>query len=348
MSKYKRKNRQQATPALELSGRTLWILLAAAVLILTGALIRNRSSIFPANKPAVTQSLVQETATPQLEYQGASICQTQPAFLNELGFAGKTIGGTSLTGYIGFVIVEQDEAGDYQQVYQHPSWTAAGYLGPFVRDQHGNTYTAPTPFSSVELNPPEKQNRVYKIDTHSGEMAEFVNLPAALSPSPANPYGVMGLFYDCDTNSLYAASIAGSTAEAVVGRVFRIDSVAGGIEDQWSAGMDILGVGVFNGVHGKRLYMGSARDSGIFSIALDEEGNFSGEPRLEFYLAGLEGGDNDKAQRFTFTPEGEMVIKGIDFNYNLSASSEPHCNLYHMTYLPESDSWQLKTIDRVA
>jgi hypothetical protein len=322
--------------------------LAAAVLILTAALIRNRSSIFPAPKPDVAQSLGQETAALELAYQGAPICQTEPIFLNELGFAGKAIGGTSLTGTIGFVVAEQDDLGNYQQIYQHPSWTAAGYLGPFVRDHLGNTFTAPTPFSSVELNPPEAQNKVYKIDTTSAEMAEFVNLPAALPPSPANPYGVMGLFYDCDTDSLYAASIAGSTAEAVVGRVFRIDAASGEIEDQWSAGMDILGVGVFGGVHGKRLYMGSARDSGVFSIALDEEGNFSGEPRLEFYLAGLEGGGNDKVQRFTFTPEGEMVLKGIDFNYNLSASSKPHCNLYTMTYLPESDSWQLKSIERVA
>ena len=331
----------------EFMGRMLWIVLGTAVLILSGILIRNRSSIIPVPQPDVAQVPAQETATPEPAYRGAPICQKQPAFLDELGFSGKAIGGTSLTGTIGFVMAEQDEAGNYQQVYQHPSWSAAGYLGPFVRDQHGNTYTAPTPFSSVELNPPEEQNKVYKIDTHSGEMAEFVDLPAALPPSPENPYGVMSLFYDCDTSNLYAASIAGSTAEEVVGRIFRINTNNGEIENHWS-GMDTLGVGVFNGVHGKRLYMGSARDSGIYSIALDEEGNFSGEPRLEFYLAGLEGGTNDKAQRFTFTPEGEMVIKGIDFNYNLSTSSEPHCNLYIMTYKPQTDSWQLKTIERVA
>ncbi len=333
-------------------GRTLWIVLAAAVLVLFVVLIRNRSSLIPPAKPEVaqpevSQPVVQETAVTELTYQGSPICQTQPVFLDELGFSGRAIGGTSLKGYIGFVMAEQDDAGNYSQVYQHPTWTAAGYLGPFVRDEKGNTFTAPTPFSSVELNPPEEQNKVYKIDTLSGEMTELVNLPAALPPSPANPYGVMGLFYDCDTNSLYAASIAGSTAEEVVGRIFQIDTASGEIKDQWS-GMDILGVGVFGGVHGKRLYMGSARDSGIFSIALDEEGNFIGEPRLEFYLAGLEGGANDKAQRFTFTPQGEMVIKGIDFNYNLSASSEPHLNLYTMTYAPETDSWQLKTIERVA
>jgi len=348
MSKYKKKSQQHSTPSPELPWRAVWFLLAAVVLILTGALIRNRSSILPVPKPDVAQSLASETTVPEPVYQGATICQTEPIFLSELGFAGKAIGGTSLTGYIGFVVAEQDDAGNYQQVYQHPSWTMAGYLGPFVRDHLGNTFAAPTPFSSVELNPPEAQNKVYKIDTYSGEMAEFVNLPAALPPSPANPYGVMGLFYDCDTNSLYAASIAGSTAEEVVGRVFRIDTTGGKIEDQWSAGMDILGLGVFSGVHGKRLYVGSARDSGVFSVALDEEGNFAGEPRLEFYLAGLEGGGNDKVQRITFTPGGEMVLKGIDFNYNLSASSKPHCNLYTMTYSPESDSWELKSIERVS
>jgi hypothetical protein len=347
MAKKIRKSRQQPSPSPALSRRALWIVLAVVAIILIGILIRNRSSIFSPPQEDIAQSTAQETATPELEYQGSTICQEEPAFIDGLGFTGRGIGGTSLTGTIGFVIAEQDEAGNYKQVYQHPTWTMAGYLGPFVRDEQGHTYTAPTPFSSVELNPPEEQNKVYKIDTTSGEMAEFVDLPPALPPSPANPFGVMGLFYDCDTNNLYAASIAGSTAEEEVGRVFRIDTASGEIEDQWS-GMDMLGVGVFNGVDGKRLYMGSARDSGVFSIALDEEGNFSGEPRLEFYLAGLEGGGNDKAQRFTFTPEGEMVIKGVDFNYNLSASSEPRRNLYWMTYLPESDSWQLRTIERAS
>lgn len=321
--------------------------MAVAVLILTGTLVRNRASLFPPQKPDTTQSLAQETAIPILEYAGSPICQTQPVFIDELGFTGKAVGGTSLTGTIGFVIAEQDDAGNYVQIYQHPSWTTAGYLGPFVRDEFGNTFTAPTPFSSVELNPPEEQNKVYKIDTNSGEMVEFVNLPAAMPPSAENPFGVMGLFYDCDVHGLYAGSIAGSTAEEIVGRVFYIDSTSGEIKDQWS-GMDVLGVGVFSGVTGKRLYMGSARDSGIYSIALDEAGNFTGEPRLEFYLAGLEGGDNDRAQRFTFTSDGQMMIKGIDFNYNLSASSKPHLNLYTMSYLPESDSWQVESINRIS
>lgn len=347
MSKKKqKKNRQRASRWPKQSGLILWVALAVAILVLTGALFRNRSSFSPPQEPDVVQSLVQQTATPEPSYQGAPLCQTQPAFIDKLDFTGKAIGGTSLAGYIGFVMAEQDNNGNYLQIYQHPSWTTAGYLGPFVRDHLGNTYTAPTPFSSVELNPPAEQNKVYKIDTNSGVMAEFVNLPAALPPSEGNPYGVMGLFFDCDSNVLYAGSIAGSTAENVVGRVFRI-ATSGEIEDYWS-GMDVLGVGVFSGVNGKRLYMGSARDSGIYSIALDEEGNFASEPRLEFYLAALEGGDNDKAQRFTFTPEGDMLIKGIDFNYNLSASSKPHLNLYTMTYVPQSDSWQLKSIDYIS
>ncbi|MCB0156663.1 MAG: hypothetical protein KDD83_00920, partial [Caldilineaceae bacterium] len=96
---------------------------------------------------------------------------------------------------------------------------------------------------------------------------------------------------------------------------------------------------------GKRLYFGSGRDTGIRSIALDEHGDFVGEPREEFFLAQFEGSGNDKGQRITFTNDNQMVIKGIDFNYTLRAASEPRRNLYTFALNPETQTWELQSIE---
>ena len=283
------------------------------------------------------------TASP---YGGASYCQARPAFINGIEMEGQAIIGTSVTGFVGFTLADQLPNGDIAYVFQHPSWSAAGNLGAYTRDGEGNIYVAPAPFSSVELNPPEEQTILHIIPSQEGIMAPYLEVPAAQAPTEQNPFGVMGLFFDCDTNSLYAASIAGSTAQDEVGRIVRIDTANREIVGQLD-GIDALGIAVHNGAGGKRLYYGLARNSAVMSIALDEAGNFSGEPRQEFFLAGLPGGGNDKAQRITFTQDdGQMVIKGVQFDYTLRSSSETERMLYTFTYLPSEDTWELDSVER--
>lgn len=307
--------------------------------------VRNRSENADEAVDPIEAPVLAVTPAPASQYRGASYCQARPAFISDFELTGQPIIGTSLRGFTGFTVAEQMATGEIGRIIQHPTWTEAGNLGAYTRDGDGNIYTAPVPFSSVELNDPEMQTLLYIIPSVDGIMRPFSEVPAEQAPTEQNCFGVMGLFFDCDTKSLYAASIAGSTAQDEVGCIARIDIESGEVVDRLK-GVDALGVGVHNGVNGKRLYFGLARNSAVVSIALDEEGNFTGEPRQEFFLAGLPGGGNDKAQRITFTQDGQMIVKGTEFDYTLRASSDSERALYFFSYLPAEDAWELTNVDR--
>ncbi len=288
-------------------------------------------------------------AEPTLDIGHAAYCMRRPRFVASMGFSTDRPGmATALAGYMGFVMFDPNTG----NVAQHPTWDNAGFLGGSVRDALGNTYIYPAPFGSTEHNPPDEQNKLYIIDTNSGEMTEWLDLPALAEPTETvNPYGITGLFIDCDTNSLYVASVMGSTAREEFGRIFQIDITTKTVVDTYD-NIDALGVGVHNGVDGKRLLFGLARNSAIMSLPLDPEtGNFDGEPQREFFLAELEGGGNDKGQRISFPlintqQEGNMVIKGIEFDFTLRAAGVVNLANYEFRYLPDG-SWDLVNIDRV-
>jgi hypothetical protein len=224
------------------------------------------------------------------------------------------------------------------QTYSRPSWSSAGYLGPLIADGQGNLYVGPVPRINLIDNPPEQQNWIYRVDTNSGEMEPFVHLPAAAPPSVENPYGVLGLTIDCETNSLYATSVAGSDRATERGRITRIDlnngQIAGQLED-----VDAIGIAIFNTATGRRLYFGPARVSEVRSVALDDQGNFVGDEQVEFRLDAPGASGSDRARRISFTERGEMLINGRQFDFNLAASTIQPRLLYVYQYRPTNDGW---------
>ena len=285
--------------------------------------------------PAATAA---PTAAPSRLLGGADTCRHGPRFTTALGFSSQASIGTAFQGVKGLAV--GDPAGNNGQgaLYQHPSWDDAGYLGPWTYDRNGNIYTAPVPLVSLVENPPEKQNKVYKIDSDSQVMAEFVDLPAALPPSGANPFGVVGLAYDCDTESLYASSLAGSTAGQEVGRIFRIDLASGKVQETLEK-VDTMGLGVFNGAQGKRLYYGLTRKPEVWSIALDESGAFLGEPRFELSLAGLPTEGRNTVRRIRFGAAADATLYLIPFNYTLQVAGERQETVLKFGYDPFTDTW---------
>jgi len=149
------------------------------------------------------------------------------------------------------------------------------------------------------------------------------------------------LTFDCDTSSLYAASVSGSTRKETNGGIFQIDAKTGKINSQ-KQGIDAIGLGVFNSSKGKRLYYGLARASEIWSIDLNDDGSFSGESRREFSFGenGVRG--DDKARRINFLQnrEGfEMIVLGIEFGFNLIAPTEKQETVYRYRYDMVKDAW---------
>ncbi|MEX1021139.1 MAG: hypothetical protein WDZ49_15880 [Litorilinea sp.] len=281
-----------------------------------------------------------------IEVQGTAGCRRQPAFVRQLSSSQQAVLGTAIPGYIGLAIYDPG-VGDEPRIYQHPSWDDAGNLGPYIIDGQGNLYVAAVPFTSSELNPLEAQNTLYKIDSLTGELTLYLELPAAQPPSEFNPYGVVGMGLDCSTESLYVASLAGSMPTDEVGRIFRVDIKTGQIADQID-GVDAMGVGVGVLPDGeRRLFYGLARTSEVRSLRLDEAGNFAADldARQEFILAILPGGgSNDRAQRINFDEHGAIQVKGVEFNYSLQVSGQPSVTTYRLRYLVDTQKWEVLDI----
>lgn len=275
---------------------------------------------------------------------GADYCKVAPAFPKNYGLRMPYGVDLRQQGYMGLAIIEGNPGG---KTLHLPEWEQAGYLGPHAFDQKGNIYVAPTPNVNIDFNPPEKQNIVYIVDSQTGEMKKLIELPWANPPTANNPFGLVGLTYDCDTESLYAASLAGSTFKEEKGRIFRIDLKTRTVADQLE-GVDALGLGVFNGSSGKRLYFSSARESEVYSIGLKDSGNFRNDKRLEFSLAAGSQSSFDKGHRIQFPGPDRMTVKAIEFSYSLIAASDPRRNIYSYVYDPQKDTWSLSGVQRAS
>jgi hypothetical protein len=265
-------------------------------------------------------------------------CRRPAAFIAQIGPDTVNQANPGERIYVGVIVRTPDG-----RIYQRPGWEVTGTVGPNAVDEMGNLYVAPVPRIGLDTNPPEEQNRVYRVDSMSGNIALFADLSWAEPPSLANPFGVLGLSYDCDTQSLYATSVAGSGPAAEVGRIYRISPANAEVLDQLE-GVDAVGVGVFNGVEGKRLYYGSARTPDVYSIGLDADGNFYGEPRFEFSLAAVKGGNYEMAQRISFTPDNQMIVAGSEFTFSLRAQNDVAENVYTFNYVNKTDGWDLESV----
>lgn len=273
---------------------------------------------------------------------GITPCQRLSPFIPGTGLnQNRAAFSTSENRIKGLVLIEfpadrSDSAG--KKTWQHPSWKQFGWMGPIAIDENGNIFTVPIPVINVLDNPVEKQNVIYKVEGANGEMKPFTDLPKADSATAENVYGLLGLYYDCHAKKLYAASVAGSTREKEKGIVYVVDPADGKVKDKLT-GHDVMGL-CTGGITGqKRLYFGSSRTSDIFSVELTKSGNFSGSPRKEFSLDILGPRGDDKARRIRFDKNGDLLIFGVEFNYNLTAPTEKQETIYRFRYTEEDKKW---------
>ena len=313
-------------------GRRKWLWLVGgllALLLVAGAVLAARNGGFGTFAAKRTLRPVGNVTS----------CQKIPAFVQTQNFSKNAVLSTSEKARPGLWLVERSQTGEMRR-FQHPSWKDAGFLAPITRDVDGNVFVAPAPVINTLLNPIENQNTVYRIDGKTGEMKPLTNLPPAAKSNEQNPFGALGLTFDCDTDSLYVSSVYGSSRQTEAGRIHRINHKTGAVTTQ-PLNFDVIGLSVFNAVGGKRLYYGLARASEIWSIALDDNGDVVGEPRLEISLAGAGPRGDDKARRITFTANREMLVYGIEFSFNLVAPTEKQETLYRFGYDMKTDRWQM-------
>lgn len=317
-----------------LARRKLLAGVALVALLVSGALavlVRNHSS---ATKGAVSS---------RFTVGSVDYCQNRPRFIELFGFPPASALDTRAKYVKGLALREMDANGSILRSYIHPTWSRAGYLGAFQRDDLGNIFIIPAPFISVLENAPEKANIVYRIDSVTGVMSPLVNLPILAPPTPQNPFGLLNIAYDCDTHTLYATSVFGSTYEHMAGCIFQIDPLTGSVQSSLE-GFDAMGVSVFNTAEGKRLYFGSARSPDIYSVALDEKGGFTRDLRAEVSLTEVENYSDERALSIAFAGQNQMEVKTIQFDFNLVAPTETHQKLLNYTYNSDQRKWKLAAI----
>lgn len=283
----------------------------------------------------------------------AQDCKRLPAWVSQIGFdTNRSAFSTSEPGVTGIAFIElAQQQGAKNKVYQHPSWLKAGNMGAVAITENGSIYATPTPKINLLGNRPDEQNILWRINPQTQIMEAIANLPAARPLSTQNPYGLMGLVYDCDTRFLYAASLAGSDKNHEAGRIFilkikdpiankaanknekktenSVENLSFSIQDTL-ANTDAIGIGLYRNGNEKRLFYGKTRSSEVFSVQINTTtGKFEGAPRLELSLEGLGARGDDRAKKIRFDEKNEMTIKGISFFYNLS---NPANNLIEMEY----------------
>ena len=291
----------------------------------------------PTPPPTATPVAVLEKPDPAIASGTVDTCRKLPEFRKAVGFESQSaVLSTQERTVMGMIMY--DPSNPNIPPYQHPSWTQAGYLGHVAIVNTGDIFVYPAPRVSLIENPPDKQNILYRVDNATGEMKPWMELPSTAAPSTENPFGLMGLAYDCETNTLYASSVAGSTRQQELGRIYRISLSEAKVLSTYD-NVDAFGINIFKGSTGKRLYFASARTAEVRSVALNWQGEFAGNERVEVSLAGLGPVGDDRGRRIRWERNGDLLITGIEFRYNLVAQSEVRQTDYRFTYDINKDTW---------
>jgi hypothetical protein len=307
-------SRRRATGRRASSSPRVALLALALLLLLAGAglgwrLLRHEAAAAPA-------------------LGGVTGCRALPRFAERLGYGGRLAVSTSERAYAGLVIFDGRvplAAGPVERdIHQEPSWDDAGTLGPFAMDREGHIYTAPVPRTAVSDNPPGALNTIYRVDSDSGELAPFATLPGGSS--------------DCDAHALYVSTVAGSGRLEERGKVLRVDLATGAIADE-VVGVDAIGLAVFRGRDGKRLYMGLARGAEVGSVALDEAGHAVGAFRSDLALDELGAPFGEPRVRRISFDGTTMALYIVPFSFNLRAVSEQQQVVLRYGYDAERDAW---------
>ncbi|MEE9445536.1 MAG: hypothetical protein V3V19_07715 [Cocleimonas sp.] len=324
--------------------------LATYAFLYSGNKVQKQSEIKSVSTTSVKTAPLKKT--PSLAHQKTSFrygatgnCRAVPKFISSLKMKSPAMDSRQADGNMGLQIRDYSQK---DKTWQHPSWEASGYIGAFDRDNKGNLYVSPLPYVSLQKNPPEKQNQVYQIDTKTAEMSLFMTLPSSNKADSKNPFGVMGLYFDCDTQSLYVSSVAGSTPMQEKGVIFQIDLETKKIVSTFE-NIDVVGLGVFNTPKGKRLYFGSARDSSLYSVGLDQQGHFLEDKRYELSLSQLEGGDTTVIKKLKFKKRKNdflMILQDMEFGFRLMAENRAFQKNYNFEFNKDENKWSFKGVSR--
>lgn len=208
-------------------------------------------------------------------------------------------------------------AGETQAPYQHATWDDAGYLGAIAYDRGGNIYAAPTPRLSLVDNPLAGVTSLWRVDSATAEMRPFATIPG--SANERNPFGVLGLFYACDNDTLYAGSVVGSTPSTENGGVIAIH-IPDGTTRTILNDIDVMGVLVVRQGDAVVLYAGLARSPDIIAVHLDKQGLATGPISTLIDLTTAGATPQERARKLRLV-DGTLVADLVPFSFSLQSNA---------------------------
>lgn len=272
----------------------------------------------------------------------ANNCKGSPPFIKTMGFDTRlSFFSTSDQKIMGLQLLQSDQPGNTASItksFQHPTWKKGGYLAPIIIDDAGNIFTSPAPFINILDNPIANNNTIYRVDAATGEMQEFMRLPLQDSINPQNPYGIIAMIYLCQTGTLYVSSVAGSRLHKENGHIYAINLKTKKIIDQVD-NTDAMGLGISYAAGKRQLFFGTGRNPDVQVITLNAAGKFSGKPQLAFTLQNLGPRGDDKVRRIKCDQSGNLIVYGMEFNFNLIAPREKQEFVYNFYYDEEGKQW---------
>lgn len=283
-----------------------------------------------------------------LSFSWSQNCSGFPKFVHTLELKqSQWAFSTSSSKELGISIISLAKSGkrgdhDNEVLYRHETWDDFGYLGAIARDRLGNIFVAPTAKVNSLHNPKENQNTLMVISSDNGILQPFVTLTTKNNYATYNPFGIIGLHYDCGSDKLIASTLYHSTEQNELGEIFVIDPNDKTYR-QIIKNVDAMGVAVFHSPESTFLLYASARDSRIMAVELTNELKAIGSPREVFNLAGLGPRGDDKGRKIV-VKSNIVEIYGTSFFFNLSAPSVIGENKYTLKYEPSINSFTLESI----
>lgn len=271
----------------------------------------------------------------------ANKCIQYPSFIQKQKFnLANSALSTSEKRKKGLWLIEIDPKNNkIKKQLQLKTWDSAGFLGGMIFDHFGNVYSFPTPNVNIFDNPPKLSNIIYKVDGETTKMSPWIKLDTPENLPDGNVFGIMGIAYSCFDNSIYASSVIGSTRDSIRGKIYQIDCDKQIVLDSIS-NFDGFGLNVLNINNNKYLLIGSARNSLLYYVQLDQKGGFMHYPKPMFSIEGLGPRGDDRIKKIVYNEkENVLVISGYEFFFNLGATEQVHEQSYGFRLDPSKNTW---------
>ncbi len=217
------------------------------------------------------------------------------------------------------------------------SWERFEYFGDYALDRAGNIYLTPMPFISIKPITFNLQKNIYKLDSKSGKLSIWKTIEE-VTPSSTNPFGIVAIEYDCETDSLFVSAIDKSNYSTSRGRIYHIDIKSKDILEVLE-GVDALSLKILKTDRGKYLLAGLAKDSSLIAYKIENNKLIS----KKIFLFKIPN-ELEHIRKIRVVGDNLLEVKTIPFLYNLIAQTTQGSirTKYILKYMPETLYWNIK------